>query len=167
MSRRNICTGSGSLRALHRRLSLLRRRLADDAGTAPIEFIFASVVLLIPLVYLILTLGHLQAGSYATSTTAINAARVAAEHPESAQARADALAELHFADFGVEDASYEVILRCSDSCTEPGDIVTAHVSARIPVPGVPAIFGAKRTPHITVTAEHSDVIYPHHGAGGR
>lgn len=145
----------------------LRRQLSDDEGTAPIEFIFASVVLLIPLIYLILTLGHLQAGSYATNTTAINAARVAAEHPDSAQARAEALAQLHFADFGVEDATYDVTFRCSDSCTESGDIVTAHVRARIPVPGVPAIFGPQRTPHLTVTAEHSDVIYPHRAAGGQ
>lgn len=147
--------------------SALRRRLRDDEGTAPIEFIFASVVLLIPLIYLILTLGHLQAGSYATNTTAINAARVAAEHPGSAQARAEALAQMHFADFGVEDATYDVTFRCSDSCTEAGDIVTAHVRARIPVPGVPAIFGPQRTPHLTVTAEHSDVIYPHRDAGAQ
>lgn len=135
--------------------------VASDRGSAPIEFIFASVVLLIPLIYLVLSLGQVQAGSYATQSTAINAARAAARYPDSAEARAEAMARLHFEDFGVDDARWSIRIECSGACDEAGSTVTAHVETRVPVLGLPALFGRDSAPHITVRASHSDIVSPY------
>lgn len=143
------------------RLPRTRAAVVSDRGSAPIEFIFASVVLLIPLVYLVLSLGQVQAGSYATQTTAINAARAAARYPDSAGARAEAMARLHFEDFGVEDARWAISLECSGPCDEAGSTVTAHVETRVPVLGLPALFGRDSAPHVTVRAAHSDIVSPY------
>lgn len=137
----------------------------QDRGSAPIEFIFASVVLLIPLIYLVLSLSEVQAGSYAANATAINAARAAARFPDSAPARAEALARLQFEDFGVDEADWAIRFTCDGPCDTAGSSVTAHVEARVPVLGMPALFGQARAPHITVRASHVDVVSPYSSDG--
>ena len=46
-----------------------------EEGSAVVEFVALAVLLLIPIIYLILTVGRLQAASYAVSTAAREAAR--------------------------------------------------------------------------------------------
>lgn len=145
----------------HQKLPRTFAVVASDRGSAPIEFIFASIVLLIPLVYLVLSLGQVQAGSYATQSTAINAARAAARYPDSADVRAEAMARLHFEDFGVDGARWSIRIECSGPCDEAGSTVTAHVETRVPVLGLPALFGRDSAPHVTVRASHSDIVSPY------
>lgn len=137
-----------------------RRRWRSDEGTAPIEFIFGSVVLLIPLLYLIVSLAQVQAGAYAAQSTAIDAARSAARHPAGAQQTAHEIGSLHFADHGLDGADWEIDLHCSGSCTAAGTPVTATVVARIPIPGIPAVLGEKTIPAMTVRSAHTDLIAP-------
>ena len=56
-------------------MSGFRERLTDEGGTAVIEFVWLAVLLLIPLIYLILCLARVQAGSYAVTQGAREAAR--------------------------------------------------------------------------------------------
>lgn len=132
----------------------------SDEGTAPIEFIFGSVVLLIPLLYLLVSLAQVQAGAYAAQSTAIDAARSAARHPAGASQAAQEAASLHFADHGLEDADWEIALDCSGTCTAAGTPVTATVVARIPIPGIPAVLGEKKIPVMIVRSAHTDLIAP-------
>lgn len=131
-----------------------------DAGTAAIEFIFASVILLIPVVYLVMTISTVQAGSYATQAIAIDAARVASRYPQTVTERVDATAALHLEDFGLENTPYRVTFECSQECGTPGSLVTAHVETRVPIPGLPLVFGNDHAGRVTVTASHSDVVAP-------
>ena len=79
-----------------------RRTRRDERGSAIVEFVFLSVVLLIPLVYLVLCLGRLQAGSYAVSAAAREAGRafVTSEASDSATGRAESAAAIAFEDQG-------------------------------------------------------------------
>src|SRR5699024_2812893 len=124
--------------SLRRGSRAVRRRRPDD-GTAPIEFIVGTTVLLLPLIFLIVSLAQVQAGLYAAQPSAIDAARTAARHPADAQATAQTIAQLHFADHDLEDAEWDIDLHCARSCTMAGAPVTATVTARIPIPGIPAI----------------------------
>lgn len=63
-----------------------------DSGTAVIEFIFAAIVLLIPVVYLMLALSQLQAASYATTSAAVSASRIAARDANPSERRAEDVA---------------------------------------------------------------------------
>lgn len=129
-----------------------------DEGTAIIEFIFASVVLLIPVIYLMLTLSQMQAAGYATSTSATSASRIAARDAHPSEDRARSLATMHFDDFGLHDVGFEITYSCAGPCGEAGSVVTAHVRTRVPLPGFPLLFGSEHAPHVTMTASHSDVV---------
>ena len=129
-----------------------------DSGTAVIEFIFASIVLLIPVIYLMLTLSQMQAASYATTSAAISASRIAARDANPSEARAQAVAKMHFADFGLDGAPASITYSCAGPCGHAGSLVTASVETRVSLPGLPLIFGPDHAPHITLPASHTDVV---------
>ncbi|MGC3021854.1 hypothetical protein [Brevibacterium sp. FAM 24630] len=129
-----------------------------DTGTAVIEFIFASVVLLIPVIYLMLTLSQLQAASYATTSTAMSASRIAARDANPSEARAQEVAKMHFADFGLRDAPTSITYSCTGPCGQAGSLVTARVETKVILPGFPLLFGSAHAPHITLRANHTDVV---------
>lgn len=115
------------------------RSRRDEAGTAIVEFVFLSVVLLIPLVYLVLSLGRLQAGSYAVSAAAREAGRafVTSEGSEVAASRAEAAAAVAFEDqgFGKEG---RIEVSCSASpCLTPEARVSVRAHVRVPLPLIP------------------------------
>ncbi|EFG47842.1 hypothetical protein HMPREF0183_0919 [Brevibacterium mcbrellneri ATCC 49030] len=132
----------------------------DESGTAAIEFIFASVVLLVPVVYIVIAISTLQAGTYATQAIAIDAARYASRHPDTAHARANATASLHLDDFGLTGTPHRVKFSCSEKCDTPGSTVTAHVETRVALPGIPFVFNSDTAGRITVTASHTDIVAP-------
>lgn len=136
------------------------RSRASDAGTAAIEFIFATVILLIPLVYIVLSISTVQAGTYATQAIAIDAARLASRYPDSAENRAEATAILHLDDFGLSEVTHSIVFDCSETCSTPGETVTATVEARVPIPGLPRLFTDSDAGRITVRATHTDVVAP-------
>lgn len=130
----------------------------SDSGTAVIEFIFASIVLLIPVVYLMLAISQLQAASYATTSTAISASRIAARDANPSERRAHQVADMHFTDFGLADVPITIDYSCSGSCGQAGSLVTARVETKVSLPGFPLLFGTKHSPHITLRASHTDVV---------
>ncbi|WP_166973101.1 hypothetical protein [Brevibacterium atlanticum] len=129
-----------------------------DSGTAVVEFIFASVVLLIPVIYLMLALSQLQAASYATTSAAMSASRIAARDANPSEARAQAVAQMHFADFGVGDAPTSITYSCAGPCGQAGSLITARVETKVSLPGFPLLFGSAHSPHITLRADHTDVV---------
>lgn len=139
--------------------SRLESRPGDrpDSGSAVVEFIFASVVLLIPVIYLMITISQLQAASYATNSAAVSASRIAARDANPSEERAEEVARMHFSDFGLENVPTSIEYSCAGPCGQAGTLITARVSAKVSLPGIPLIFGAKNAPHITMRASHSDV----------
>ena len=131
---------------------------SSDSGTAVIEFIFASVVLLIPVVYLMLALSQLQAASYATTSTAISASRIAARDASPSERRAQEVAKMHFTDFGLSDVPIAIDYSCSGPCGQAGSLITARVETKVALPGFPLLFGSNRSPHITLRSTHTDVV---------
>lgn len=101
----------------HRLLAALRRRLGDpERGSAVVEFLGVSLVLLVPLVYLVLTMARIQAASFAAEGAAREAGRLIAQ----AETMADGVAaaqlgvELAFADQGLDvDAASSLTITCS------------------------------------------------------
>lgn len=118
-----------------------------DDGSAPLEFLSAGVLLLVPLVYLVLTLSALQSAAFATEGAAAAAVRVLSRSdPSAAEAseRAEAAAGVALADFGIPLERAEFELRCAPvaDCRETGGVLTVTVRTDVPLPLLPPWFGA-------------------------
>jgi len=126
-----------------RRARMEVRRGRDERGSAVVEFVFLGVLLLVPVVYLVLTVGRLQGGSFAVVGAADQAAKVYvdAPTPQDADARARAAVRVALADFGFSEEQATVDIACSAACLAPGSTVTVVVSLDVPLPLIPAIAG--------------------------
>lgn len=135
----------------------LRTRGRDDAGSALVEFLGISLVLLVPIVYLVLVLGRVQAATFAAEGAAREAARVyvAADDAEQGAARAVTAVGVALVDQGFDDDPARALaVRCSsDPCLTPGAEVAATVQVRVPLPFVPTFVGDVLPLEIPVTAE--------------
>ena len=121
-----------------------RLKLSNDQGSASLEFITAGMLLLLPLVYLVLTMASIQAGAFAVEGAARQAARVYVQSASIGEANAAASRAIEFAlaDYGLDADSVSVTVTCSPnpaSCLTRRGFVTIHVSTTISLPLVPPI----------------------------
>ena len=134
------------------------RRIAGDEGSAIIEFCVLAVLMLVPVVYLVLTLGRLQGAAFAAQGAAREAGRafVTADDEAAARERADAAALIAFADQGFSDAglvSVEVSCAAS-SCLAPHTQVAVRASVFVVLPAVPRLVDRILPARIEVDARH-------------
>lgn len=134
----------------------------DDRGSALVEFSVLAVLMLVPIVYLTVTLSRLQAGAFAAQGAAREAGRafVTASDESSARSRADAAAAIAFADQGFEDADLvAIVVRCEQAgCLEPDARVRVDSSVQVVLPGVPRMLGAIVPARIEMTATHVSTV---------
>jgi Flp pilus assembly protein TadG len=79
------------------------RRPQDDGGNALVEFTYLGVLLIVPLIYLLVTVFSVQSAAFGVTEAARQAGRayVQADTAEQAAARAAAAAELAMGDQGL------------------------------------------------------------------
>ncbi|WP_240613425.1 hypothetical protein [Brachybacterium endophyticum] len=136
----------------------LRRRLATslgrDDGNALVEFVALAVILLIPSLYLVLTLGSVQGAVFAADVIARDAARIHATDPDAGRAkdRADAMTRMTLEDHGITSQDAVTISCSKHPCATHGGEVTAEVSVSVPIPGLGPMLGQDGPVHIG--AEH-------------
>jgi hypothetical protein len=143
-----------------------RRRIAeprgDDTGSAVIEFLTLGVLMLVPLVYLVITLGRIQAASFAVDGAAREAARiyVGADSEATADSRAMAVTDLALRDQGFPSSARQgPTIRCSLSpCLTPGGQVSVAVGVSVVLPGVPGVVDRFVSLHVIVRSRHTAVV---------
>lgn len=120
-------------------------RVAGDEGSATVEFIALSVVVLIPLVYLMIFVSQVQASAYAAVAAADQAAKVVVSGTEGASsAQAHQTVLLTLKDYGITRDLYDLEVDCSvDDCMslDPGEVVSVRLEVEVPLPLVPASWG--------------------------
>ncbi len=132
-----------------------------DAGSAVIEFIALALLLLLPLVYLVITLGRIQAGSLAAQSGARAAARALVTADSGAQGRAwaNAAARLALTDQGFQPGAGRLTITCSvQPCLTPGAEVGARLTVQVVLPGVPGFVDALIPLRVTVTARQLQIV---------
>ncbi|MDJ0356408.1 MAG: hypothetical protein M3021_05920 [Actinomycetota bacterium] len=125
-----------------------------------VEFVFLAVLLMIPVVYLVITVGQMQGGAYAVTGAADQAAKVyvSAPDPASARAAAEEAVLLAMADHGFSDGRARLDISCEPAgCLSPGALVTATVTLAVPLPLVPSLPGGALTA-ATVDAAASQIV---------
>ncbi|NCT91581.1 pilus assembly protein [Cellulomonas sp. APG4] len=118
-----------------------------DDGSAIVEFLGVTLVLLVPVVYLVLVLAQLQGAAFAVDGAAREAARAyVTSSTDEAEGRALAAAGLALQDQGVDADESSLTLTCDGRCDGPDGVVTAHVEADVRLVGVPAFVDALTVP---------------------
>lgn len=120
------------------------RWLAADAGSASLEFVTTGLILLLPLVYLVLSMAAIQGGALAVEGAARQAVRVYVQSGTEAEAAARAERAIRFAlaDAGLETLEPAVSVRCSPHpgvCLTRRGTVTVSVAVTVPLPLVPQV----------------------------
>lgn len=128
-------------------------RPAGEQGSALVEFLTLGLLLMLPLVYLVLALGRIEAATFAADGSAREAARalVTAPTEEAGRRRAVDAVRLGLRDQGFDSpAERALVIECSSTpCLRPGSRVVALVEVQVVLPGVPA--GLDRVVPVRVT----------------
>jgi len=125
----------------------LRSRLAGEAGSAIVEFVFIALVVFLPLVYVVAGFSAVQRGVFASTEAAREAGRALGTAPDAitGQARAEAAVAIAVADQSVE--ATDVVLAYAPAgtgCEEAGSyqpsltpgeefLVCVTVTVRVPL----------------------------------
>lgn len=126
-----------------------------ESGGVIVEFIVLTVLLLLPVVYLVLAVARVQAGTYAVTAASREAARAAATAPAGTdlQARSEAAARLAFEDHGFAPGG--ITLRCAaDPCLTPDARIDALARLEVELPGAPAFLAGIWPATVAVEATH-------------
>lgn len=131
-------------------------RLREDRGSAVVEFLGLTFVLLVPLFYVLLFVSQAQAAAYGAVAAADQAARAAVSQEQgTAGASVHAVAQRTLKDYGVLADMYDVTVQCDPgSCLErqPGMVAQVQVRVEVPLPVLDQLFGIAAAP-VTVTSD--------------
>lgn len=141
----------------------------DDRGSAPLELILVGMLLLVPLVYLIVSLGLIQEQALGTEAGARHIARAVSTAPGAGAARhrADAVLASVIDEYGMDAASVGISLDClpaGAACPEAGATVIVTVRTTVALPLVPPILGLDRLATIPVEASSAQKVSRFWGA---
>jgi Flp pilus assembly protein TadG len=130
----------------------------SQRGSALVEVTWLSILLLMPLLYVMLAVFDVQRASFAATSAARQAARAYVLSPTeaAAPARAGAAAELALADYDLDGERATVSTTCTPSatgCLTPGSAVTVEITYQVALPLMPSALGGN-TPTIRVQAAH-------------
>ena len=136
---------------------MTRRR--DEAGSALVEVVWLSVLLLVPLVYVLLAAFDVQRASYGVSGAARAAARAYSLAPDegSAPDRARAAAAVALRDQRIDADQVAMDVRCAPepgNCLAPGSLIEVGLRYQVRLPLTPTALGGQ-TPSIRVEASHT------------
>ena len=139
----------------------VRARPVGERGSAVVEFVFLTVLLTIPMIYLVLTLARVQAGTYAVSAAAREAGRayVTAEGARGAEVRARAAAGFAFEDQGFSPAEGSLSMHCDGTpCLRPEGRIEMTARVTVPLPLVPSFARDVVPLAVPISASHVAVV---------
>lgn len=142
----------------------------NDDGSAALEFITVGVILLVPLVYLIITLGAVQEHLLGVEAAARHTARVIGQADDAATAaeNSDALLANVIDEYGMDASKVEVSVSCApvgSECPSAGATVIVTVSTSVSLPLVPPIFGLDSAASIPLQAAAAQKVSRLWGTG--
>ncbi len=124
------------------------------------ELTWLGLLLLIPLVYVVITLVTVQRSAYGVTEAARAAGRAFTLAPDlqTAQTRAYDAARLAMLDQGVTLQPGEMVLNCDptpDSCLRPGSTVEVTITLDVRLPLMPTVLGQSAA-SVSVDASHTE-----------
>ncbi|MCW2841302.1 MAG: hypothetical protein JWR55_2785 [Aeromicrobium sp.] len=129
-----------------------------DDGSAVVEFIWLTVLLLVPFVYVLVAVFDTQRAAFGVSTASRAGARAFLQAPDvsTGEQRARAAARVALDDQGLDTA--DVVVTClptPSACLQPGSSVRVVVRAVQPLPLTPSALGSQLG-GVTVDSTHTE-----------
>ena len=117
-----------------------------EEGTAPIEFVWLTILLLVPFVYILIAVFDTQRAAYGVSTASRAAARAFIQSPDAAtgERRARIAAAVALDDQSLPDAAVQITcLPTPTDCLQPGSSVRVRISTTQRLPLTPSALGSQ------------------------
>ncbi|WP_426241313.1 TadE/TadG family type IV pilus assembly protein [Nocardioides sp. LHG3406-4] len=135
----------------------MTRRRRDERGSGLVEFVWLGIILIVPLLWIVLSVFEVQRGAFAVSAAARAAGRAYALAPndQEGRARAQAVADLTLKDQGSPGMVAKVVSSCDPGppCHQGTSVVTVTVTSGVDLPLLPEIIGGDR-PSFALSATH-------------
>lgn len=122
----------------------MRRPRRGDDGSALVELVWLGILLLVPVLWIVLSVFEVQRGAFAVTSAARSAARAYALADSDAAGREQARAAIRQAldDQGGEAQSFSFDVRCDGGdCHQPGAVITVDVRSGVRLPLLPEVLG--------------------------
>lgn len=134
-----------------------RRR--DERGSALVELTWLGLLLLVPMLWILLSVFEVQRGAFGVSIAARSAGRAYALAPNDAvgQARAEAVVRRALDDQGLEGQSFTLRVSCEPfpaDCHSGTSVITVRVATQVRIPLLPAVLGGD-APAFALDATHT------------
>lgn len=150
----------------------MRRRRwvrSREEGSALVELTWLGLLLMIPLVYVVISIITVQRSAYGSTEAARAAGRAFTLAPDvqTAHQRAFLAAQVALRDQGVDLAPREMVILCRptpSSCLQPGSSVEVRLHLQVALPLVPTTFG-RTAASVAVDASHVEPYGVYREAG--
>ena len=133
-------------------------RSRGEHGNAVVEVAWLGILLLVPIIWVVLSVFEVQRGAFAVSGAARAAGRAYALAPSDAvgQTRAQAAASQVLVDHGVGDQPLGLVVTCAPAgdCHAPGAVITVDLRSRVDLPLLPDVLGGG-APSFALNASHT------------
>jgi hypothetical protein len=132
-----------------------RRR--TERGSAVVELTWLGILLLVPMIWIVLSVFEVQRGAFGVSAAARSAGRAFALAPDDAtgERQARAAAAVALADQGVDDG-WSLDISCPplhDGCHVGGAVIVVHITTHVSLPFLPSFLGDDAT--FALDGEHT------------
>lgn len=126
-----------------------------ECGSAIVEFTWVTILLLVPLVYILVAVFDAQRAAYGVTAASTAGVRAFTQSPSVALAEpaAHEAVQRTLTDFGLPTGTSAV--QCDPECFQPGSTVRVTVSVRQPLPLAPDLFGDSLA-GIDVSSTHTE-----------
>lgn len=134
-----------------------RRR--NEQGSALVELVWLGLLLLVPMLWIVLSVFEVQRGAFAVSAAARAAGRAYALAPTDAdgERRARAVARVALDDQGLTGSGFDLRVTCRPyprDCHAGTSVITVRVSSRVDLPLMPSVLGGD-APSFALDASHT------------
>ena len=146
------------------------RREDPERGSAALEFILVGLLMLVPLVYLIVSLGLIQGHSLGAEAGARHIARAVATAVDAGDAgeRADLVLESVVREYGLDADAVALSISCRPAgveCPTAGATLVVTLRTTVALPLVPPVLGLDRLASIPVEASAAQKVSRFWGSG--
>jgi hypothetical protein len=124
-------------------------RTRDERGSALVELSWLGILLILPMLWIVMSVFEVQRGAFGVSAAARAAARAYSLAPDDATGlvRAREAARIALDDQGVGGVTPEVRVGCTPypgDCHQGGSVITVSVHSRVILPLMPTALGGNR-----------------------